>query len=136
MGRERITAVIDSGRPVAERLAQDDELHDHLKAAYSSARWVYDELMGNQGTTGMARRVARDSDIQDELKNAIDELREAGRRAQGAEESNRRRNMMFLLFGIAIGVFFNPVTGPGTRDWVKVKIVGPDEPFEYTSNES
>ena len=136
MAKEKITAVIDSGRPYAERLAQDDELHNHLKSAYSSARWVYDELMGNQGTSGMARRVARDRDIQDELRKSLDELREAGRRAQGAEDSNRRRNFMFLLFGIALGVFFNPVTGPGTRDWVKVKIVGPDEPFEYTSNES
>jgi len=30
-------------------------------------------------------------------------------------------------------VLFNPMTGPETRGWLKEKVFGPDEPFEFES---
>ena len=126
---EKVSDAVDSARPYVERLARDEELHDNVKRAYESARRIYDELLGDRGTTGMALRVARDKDMQKELRKTVEELREAGRRAQG-KESHTSRNATLLLAGIAIGVLFNPATGPDTRRWLKDKLFGPEQPFE------
>jgi hypothetical protein len=77
----------------------------------------------------MAMRVARDKDLQDELRKTVQELREAGRRAQG-KDSHTGRNMTLLLAGIALGLLFNPATGPDTRRWLKEQLFGPEQSFE------
>ena len=126
---DKVNDAVDSARPYVERLARDEELHDNVKRAYESARRIYDELLGDRGTTGMALRVARDKDMQKELRKTVGELREAGRRVQG-NESHTGRNATLLIAGIAIGVLFNPATGPDTRKWLKDKLFGPEQPFE------
>ena len=132
--KDKVSDAVESARPYVERLARDDDLHDNVKRAYESARRIYDELMGDRGTTGLAFRVARDKDLQKELKKTVEELREAGRRAQG-KESHTARNASLLLAGIAIGVLFNPATGPDTRRWLKDRLFGPEQPFEsYPTN--
>ena len=138
--KDRVNEAVESARPYVERLAKDDELHDHVKKAYESARKIYDDLIGPTGASAVALKVARDKDVQDELRKAVEELREAGKRARG-DGSHTGRNMTLLLAGIALGVLFNPMTGPETRAWIKEKVFGPDEPFEFepssaSSNES
>jgi hypothetical protein len=133
--KDRVSGAVDTARPYVERMAQDDQLHEHVKKAYASARTIYDELLGDRGPTGAAMRVARDKDLQDELRKAVEELRRAGERVQG-KDSHTGRNMTLLLAGITLGVLFNPATGPETRRWLKDKILGPEQPFEYQSNES
>ena len=133
--KDRVSGAVDTARPYFERMAQDDELHEHVKNAYGSARKIYEELLGDRGATGVARRVARDTDLQDELRKAVEELRKAGGRVQG-NESHTGRNMTLLLAGITLGILFNPATGPDTRRWLKDKILGPEQPFEeYPTNE-
>jgi hypothetical protein len=102
-GKEKVGGAVESARPYVERLARDE---------------------------GMALKVARDKDLQSELRRAVEELRQAGRHARGAE-SHTGRNVSLLLVGIALGVLFNPATGPDTRRWLKDKLLGPEEPFEY-----
>jgi hypothetical protein len=127
--KDKVSDAVDSARPYVERLASDEDLHDNVKRAYDSARRIYDELLGDRGTTGVAFKVARDKDIQNELKKAVEELREAGRRVQG-KEAHTGRNATILLAGIALGVLFNPATGPETRKWLKDKLFGPEQSFE------
>jgi hypothetical protein len=133
--KEKVTDAVESARPYVERLARDEDLHDNVKRAYESARRIYDELLGDRGTTGMAFRVARDKDLQKELQKAIAELREAGKRVQG-KESHAGRNATLLLAGIALGVLFNPATGPDTRKWLKDRLFGPEQPFESYDSKS
>jgi hypothetical protein len=133
--RDKVSDAVDTARPYVERLAQDDDLHNHVKKAYDSARKIYDELIGPTGPTAVAMRVAKDKDLQDELKKAVEELRKAGDRARGAD-SHTGRNMTLLMTGIALGVLFNPMTGPDTRKWIREKMFGPEEPFEYQSSSS
>jgi hypothetical protein len=131
--KERVSGAVDTARPYVERIAQDEELHDHVKKAYASARSIYDELLGDRGAQAVAMRVARDKDIQDELRKAVEELRRAGERVQG-KESHTGRNVTLLLVGITLGVLFNPATGPDTRRWLKDKVLGPEQPFESQSS--
>ena len=133
--KDRVSGAVDTARPYVERMARDEELHDHVKSAYESARRIYDELLGGRGATGLATKVARDKDLQDELRKALEELRKAGDRVQG-KDSHKGRNTTLLLAGIALGVLFNPATGPETRRWLKDKVLGPEQPFEYQSNDA
>lgn len=133
--KQKVNEAVETARPYVERLASDDELHDHVKKAYDSARRIYEDVIGPSGATAVAMRVARDRDVQDELRSALDELRQAGKRARG-DESHTGRNMTLVLAGIALGVLFNPMTGPETRAWIKEKVFGPEEPFEFESSGS
>jgi hypothetical protein len=127
--KDRMGDAVDAARPYVERLARDEDLHDNVKRAYESARRIYVELLGDRGTTGVALKVAKDKDLQKELRKAVEELREAGQRVQG-KESHTGRNASLLMAGIALGVLFNPATGPDTRRWLKDRLFGPEQPFE------
>jgi hypothetical protein len=131
--KERVTEAVDTARPYVERLAKDQDVHEHVRNAYFSARKIYDELIGPSGPTAVALRVARDKEIQEDLRQTIEELREAARHARG-DASHTGRNMTLLLVGVTLGVLFNPMTGPDTRRWVREKMFGPEEPFEFQSS--
>jgi hypothetical protein len=124
--KERVSDV----KPYVQRAIQDEELRENLRSAYATAREVYDELIGNRGVSGVATKVANDKEIQDQLRSAIQDLRNAANRIQG-QEAHKGRNSSLLLVGIALGLLFNPVTGPETRRWLKDKIFGEDEEFGY-----
>ena len=117
-------------KPYVERAMKDEDLRENVMTAFTAAREVYDELIGNRGVTTVARRVASDTDIQDNLKRALDELREAADRLQGKRDHSGR-NTLLLLIGIALGVLFNPVTGPQTRKWLSDKAFGGSDEFTY-----
>jgi hypothetical protein len=117
-------------KPYVKRAIQDEELRDNLRSAFATARDVYDELIGNRGVTGVASKVVTDKEIQEQLRSAIDDLRSAADRMQGAE-GHKGRNATLLMAGIALGILFNPFTGPETRRWLKDQIFGEDEEFGY-----
>ena len=122
-------------KPYVKRAIQDEELRENVRSAFSTARDVYDELMGGRGVTGVASKVASDTEIQDQLRSAIEDLRSAANRIQGKEE-HKGRNTSLLLAGIALGILFNPMTGPETRRWLKDKVFGEDEEFGYGGGSS
>ena len=130
--KERLYDTADTMRPYVDRELHDDALHDNLKEAFSAARDVYAELLGNRNLTATAMRAATDKEIQDNLRKAADELRVAAARIQGKEDHSGR-NTMLLLIGIAIGILFNPMTGPQTREWLMQKITGEStDDYSYT----
>jgi hypothetical protein len=122
-------------KPYIQRAIQDEELRENLRSAFATARDVYDELLGGRGMSGVASKVASDKDIQEQLRSAIEDLRTAADRIQGKEE-HKARNTSLLLAGIALGILFNPMTGPETRRWLKDKIFGEDEDFGYGGGNS
>jgi hypothetical protein len=73
--------------------------------------------------------VATDKEIQDKLREAIDELRSAANRVQGKKD-HPARNASLLVAGIALGILFNPVTGPATRKWLADTVFGGGD-FNY-----
>ena len=128
--REKVIDSAGNVRPYVERALRDEELRDNLRNAFESARDVYNELLGNRGVVALGSRVATDPEIQDNLKDAVDELRSAARRLQGKDD-HTTRNTTLLLFGIALGVLFNPATGPATRKWLTDKVFGGGDDFTY-----
>ena len=122
-------------KPYVQRALQDEELRDNLRSAFDTARDVYAELIGKRGVTGVATKVASDKEIQDQLRSAIDDLRSAASRIQG-NAGHKSRNSTLLLAGIALGILFNPLTGPETRRWLKDKVFGEEEEFGYGGGSS
>jgi hypothetical protein len=125
--KEKVSGAASNVKPYVQRALQDDELRDNLKNAFDAAREVYNELLGPRpGAVGLATRVATDKDIQEHLRTAIDELRNAADRVHG-KESHKGRNTTLLMTGIALGILFNPVTGPDTRRWLRETLFGGGE---------
>lgn len=127
---DKVSDAASSVKPYFERALHDAELRDNVRGAYESARAIYDELIGNRGVTGVAKRVATDRDIQDELRSAIADLRTAADRVRGKEEHKSRYSGL-LLIGLALAVVFNPITGPQVRKWISEKLFGETDGFTY-----
>jgi hypothetical protein len=124
--KDKIADTADSVRPYVERAVKDEEVRENVKRAIMAARGIYDELIGARGVTYAATRMATDKDLQDSLRSAIEDLRRAADRVQG-KDSHKGRNMTLLVTGIALGILFNPVTGPSTRRWLSDQVLGKDE---------
>jgi hypothetical protein len=133
--KDRLSDTADNIRPYVERAVKDEEIRKNVRDAFDSAREIYNELMGPRGMVPLAARVATDEDIQDNLRRAVEDLRKAANRIQGKKDHGSR-NTTLLLVGIAIGVLFNPVTGPATRSWLKGLLGDGDEDFTYQGNNS
>jgi hypothetical protein len=139
--KERAAAAAASARPYVERALRDQELRDNIRNAYTSARAVYDQLGSRRKVSDAATRIAADRDLQDEIRSAIDELRNASRRVKDVkraapEPAQTARNSLLLLFGIAIGLLLNPITGPALRRALGRKLFGSENGFVYQGNGS
>ena len=83
-----------------------------MLSAFTTAKELYNELIGDRSAVTLAQRVATDEEVRDKLREAIDDLRSAADRLQGKKEHSGRATTL-LVAGIALGILFNPVTGPG-----------------------
>jgi hypothetical protein len=117
---------ISDAKPYVTRALQDEEVRENVKSAIAAAREIYAELIGGRRPSAVAARVATDKEIQDSLRAAIDDLKKAANKVQGKKEHSSR-NATLLLTGIVLGILFNPVTGPQTRDWLSGKLLGEGE---------
>jgi hypothetical protein len=132
--KDRVYDAAGNLKPYVERAMGDEKLREDVMHAFSTARQLYDELVGDRRAVRIAGRVATDAEIRDKLKEAIDDLRNAADRLQGKKDRSGR-NATLLITGIALGLLFNPVTGPETRKWVKELVLGGSDDFGgYSTN--
>jgi hypothetical protein len=136
---DKVYDAADNVKPYVQRALKDEKLREDVLSAFATARDVYGELMGNRSAVTVAQRVATDEELQGKLRDAIDDLRGAADRLQGRRRKSDHsgRNATLLIAGIALGILFNPVTGPETRRWLKDLIGGGSDEFgnsDYSSN--
>jgi hypothetical protein len=128
---DKVASMAGTAKPYVDRALNDEELRDHVKQAYSAAKTIYDELIAPRGVVTAAQRVAGDQDLQDNFRVAVAELREAAGRLQGQRQEKHSGRAFLLLIGLAVGVLFNPFTGPETRRWLKDKLFGGSDEFGF-----
>jgi gas vesicle protein len=124
--KDRVYDAAGNVRPYVERAMKDEKLRDDVMSAFQTAKDLYNELVGGRGAVTLATRVATDDEIRERLKEAVEDLRSASDRLQGKKD-HTGRNTTLLIAGIALGLLFNPITGPETRRWLKDMITGGDE---------
>jgi gas vesicle protein len=118
--KDKVQDAAENIKPYVERAMQDEKLRDDVMRAFGSAREIYKDLMGEKSAVTLASRVATDDDIRNKLRDAIEDLRHASERLQGKEkQTHAGRNTTLLVAGIALGLLFNPITGPETRRFIK-----------------
>lgn len=118
--KDTLLTKADTVRPYVERAMNDERLRAEVMRAFSTARDLYGDLIGDKDKPMvLASRVATDDEIRDKLREAIDDLRSASDRLQGKREAARGRASTLLVAGIALGILFNPVTGAETRRFIR-----------------
>jgi hypothetical protein len=116
--KSKVYDAAENIKPYVERAMSDERLREDVIRAFTSAREIYKDLMGEKSAITVASRVATDDDIRDKLRDAIEDLRNASDRIQGKKEHSAR-NATLLMAGITLGLLFNPVTGAETRRFLK-----------------
>jgi hypothetical protein len=133
---DKVAGMAGTAKPYVDRALHDEELRDHVKEAYSAARVIYDELIAPRGVVSAAQRVASDDAIQENLRVAVAELRQAAGRLQAKPRKSHGGRTFLLLFGIVVGLLFNPFTGPDTRRWLKDTLFGGGSEFGFEEQPS
>src|SRR3954462_5624064 len=110
-----------------QRLVEDDDLSDDLRAAFESARKA-DTRMSNG--KGPVRAVTEDKKVQKELREAASSLREAADSLRGKKKKRRRGRL--LLIGL-VGAGLALALSEGLRKKVLDAMFGAEEEFEYSA---
>jgi len=134
--KHKVYDAADSVKPYVERAMTDEKLRADVVSAVTTARALYNELIGGRNAVGVAARVASDEEIRERLREAVDDLRSAANRLQGKKRSHSGRATTLLVAGMIVGLLFNPVTGPETRRFLKDLLGGGTDEFggDYSSN--
>jgi hypothetical protein len=125
---DKVYDAADSVKPYVQRALHDEKLRDDVMSAFATAKELYSELVGGRGAVTLATRVATDDEVRDKLREAIDDLRSAADRLQGRKTQSKSHTGL-LVAGIALGILFNPVTGPETRRFLKDMVTGGGDDF-------
>jgi hypothetical protein len=125
---DKVYDAADSVKPYVQRALHDEKLRDDVLSAFATAKELYSELVGGRGAVTLATRVATDDEVRDKLREAIDDLRSAADRLQGRKTQTKSHTGL-LVAGIALGILFNPVTGPETRRFLKDMLTGGGDDF-------
>jgi gas vesicle protein len=124
--KDKVYDAADNVKPYVQRAMQDEKLREDVLSAFATAKELYNELIGGRSAVTLATRVATDDEVRDKLRDAVDDLRHAAERLQGKKARSGKATGL-LVAGIALGILFNPVTGPETRKWLKDTLGGGDE---------
>ena len=126
---DKVYDAADNVKPYVQRALHDEKLREDVLSAFSTAKELYTELVGGRApAVTLAPRVATDDEVRDKLREAIDDLRSAADRLQGRKGQSKSHTGL-LVAGIALGILFNPVTGPETRRWLKDMLTGGGDEF-------
>jgi hypothetical protein len=112
--------------PYVQRLVEDDDLRDELRAAFDSARKAYDRIDGKSPAKALEdKKVQRDlKQAAESLKSAADSLREPKKRKRGF-------GRVILIGLVAAGLAL--ALSEDLRNKVLDALFGAEEEYEYTA---
>jgi hypothetical protein len=115
--------------PYVQRLIEDDDLRDNIRAAFESARDAYGRMANGKGP---AKALMDDKKVQRDLRQAAESLREASEQIRG---KRRRKGLTLgrLLMLAIIGAVVVLILSEDARKALLDRLFGPEEEFEYTS---
>jgi hypothetical protein len=125
MAKTKTDKVADSAlsvKPFVERALGDEKLRDDVQSAFATAKKVYEDLMGSKSVDKAAGKVL-DKKLHKDLREAVEDLQDAALRLQGKRKGGHAGRRI-MVAGLALGILFNPVTGPETRRWLKDLVTG------------
>ena len=113
--------------PYVQRLIEDPELRDNVRAAVDHARQAYKRLSNGKGP---AKALIEDRKLHKELHAAGASLHEARAQLRGKRKKRRGRKLLMLAV-LGAAAFF--IVNEGARKALLDRIFGAEEEFEYTS---
>jgi hypothetical protein len=123
-----VRSTVAVATPVVKKLATDENFRKTVIGAYVAARSIYDEVGDDKKMKALAGKIATDPKLQKELSKQLKTVQKSAKKA--TKKSHKKRNAL-ILAGITVGLLYNPATGPDTRRWIKEKISGSDDTFDY-----
>jgi hypothetical protein len=123
-----LKGTVSAATPVVKKLATDEDFRKTVVGAYIAAKGIYDEVGEDKRVKALAGRLATDPKLQKELTKQLKGVQKSAKKA--TKTSHKKRNAL-ILAGITIGLLYNPATGPDTRRWIKEKISGSGDTFDY-----
>ena len=117
--------------PYVQRVVEDAELRDNVRAAYESARSAYGRLANGKPA---AKVVMDDKKFQKELKQAADSLKEASTALRKGPRKQRKggglgKLLLVTLVGGALAIGLSE----DLRSKVLDALFGKEEEFDYSS---
>jgi adenylosuccinate synthase len=109
-----------------QRLIEDEDLRENLRAAYESARAAYGRMSNGKGPSA----ALNDKKTQKQLREAATSLKDAADALRDAK-AKKRRGRGLLLIVVGVGLAF--VLSEGLRKKALDTLFGAEEEFEYTS---
>jgi hypothetical protein len=123
-------AAVAKTSPYVQRLVQDEELRDNLRAAFDSGRTAYGRLSNGKNP---ASQLLDDKKLRKELQNTAAALKDASDALRDGPKRKRKGGLGKLLLvaivggGLAIGL------SEGLRTKVLDALFGAEEEFDYQS---
>ena len=109
-----------------QRLIEDEELRENLRAAYESARKAYGRMSNGKGP----QAALNDKKTQKQLREAATSLKDAAESLRSARKPKRRgRGLIVLLVGAGLALALSE----GLRKKLLDTLFGAEEEFDYTS---
>ena len=121
--------------PYVQRVIEDAELRENVRAALENARSAYGRLANGKPAT----KVLDDKKLHKDVRQAAEALRDAGQALrEGPKKQKKKRGGGFgklLIVGI-IGAGLAIALSEGLRSKVLDTLFGAEEEFDYTSTTS
>jgi hypothetical protein len=122
-------AVEARNNPYVQRLIEDPDLRDNVRAAYDHAREAYRRMSNGKPAT---KALMEDKKLQRELREASSSLRIAADQIRGKQPKRKHRLRRLFMLAI-IGGAVTLALSEGARKAVLDKLFGAEEEFEYSS---